>query len=142
MGMSAPATVVNRAVIDAEAYPAGRIRRPEGRPWSTGRSGAPDSPDAQQRAERQSNILAFADRVAQRLREQADYQDFEGESGNSWTAKAAANFPASPFLAQHIAQEQLSTGLTLDPHRSATSAYARSGALGAASSLGILRIAV
>jgi len=138
MGMSAPATVLSRAVIDAEAYPVARARRADARPWS----GAPDSPFAQQRAQRQSNILAFADRVAQRLREQAEQADYEGDSGPSWDQPAAANYPSSTFLAQHIAQEQLSSGLTIDPYRGVTSAYARTSALSAPNHPELVRLAV
>jgi len=118
MGMAAPAILTNRPVIDADGYPAARARRPDAPGRAQGFEG-------QQRA---AAILAFPQRLAgQYARE--DEPGGRSSGGAQWRNSAGLPLPTSAFLAQHIAQERLTTGLTLDPHAGATGAYARSGRL-------------
>ncbi|HND55458.1 MAG TPA: hypothetical protein PLV92_23750, partial [Pirellulaceae bacterium] len=93
------------------------------------------------RDQRSAAILAFAQRVAQHF--DAESTGTEGESGQAaWRQPAESNYPISTFLAQHIAQERLNEGLTLDPYAGATGAYARSGQLAASGAAAGLDIAV
>jgi len=119
MGMAAPAILTTtRPVIDADGYPAARPRRGDAHARAT-------SFEAQQHP---AAILAFPQRVAGQF---ARDEDTAGQHDNSpgWRNAAGLPLPTSAFLAQHIAQERLTEGLTLDPYAGATGAYARTGLL-------------
>lgn len=139
MGMAAAQiTYLTRGVIDAEGFPVARPRRPD----TYARPQSQETQRAQQpRDQRSAAILAFAQRVAQHF--DAESTGTEGESGQAaWRQPAESNYPISTFLAQHIAQERLNEGLTLDPYAGATGAYARSGQLAASGAAAGLDIAV
>jgi hypothetical protein len=135
LALTAPPAVQNRAVIDAEGYPVARLRRGDAPAY-----GAPsNAPPAPGRAPRSANVLDFAQRVGQRLDQ--DAPDRESSPGG-WRDAARANYPVSTFLAQHYAQEQPREGLALDPYASAAGAYARTDNLSALRGAELVSIAV
>jgi hypothetical protein len=126
MGMAAPVTLTARTVIDADGYPVARPRRADGAP----RAPSFEAPRPVGREQRPASILAFPQRIADQFTRDDDAPD-SGNAGSEWRNAAGVKLPTSAFLAQHIAQERLTEGLTLDPYASATTAYARSGRLSA-----------
>ncbi|MCC6470942.1 MAG: hypothetical protein IT563_21680 [Alphaproteobacteria bacterium] len=125
MALAAPVTYgAARTVIDADGYPLARPRRAEG----TARAAAFDATRPVDREGRPATVLAFPRRVAE------PYAPDEESAGwrpapAPWHDAAGATLPSSTFLTQHIAQERLTEGLSLDPYASATGAYGRSGRL-------------
>lgn len=135
MGLTAPLAVQNRPVIDAEGYPVLRPRRGEPPPHAY----AANPPPTSGKAPRAPGVLDFAQRVGQRLDQEAP----EREQGYGvWRDAARSNYPVSTFLAQHYAQEEPREGLALDPYVSATGAYARTDGLFTSTSAGLVSIAV
>jgi hypothetical protein len=129
MAMAAPVTWTARTVIDADGYPAARPRRADQQGHAN--SFEPSSPEAARPLERQERpvaVLAFPRRPADRFADDAETAGGRAYR-SAWRDAGGAPLPTSAFLAQHIAQERLTGGLTLDPHAAATGAYARSGKL-------------
>lgn len=135
LALTAPPAVQNRSVIDADGYPVARLRRGDAPAYGA----VPNPPPAPGRASRSTNVLDFAQRVGQRLDQDAAERD---SPSGSWREAARANYPISTFLAQHYAQEQPREGLALDPYASASLAYARSDTLGGLKTAELVSIAV
>ncbi|MCC7049423.1 MAG: hypothetical protein IT562_22125 [Alphaproteobacteria bacterium] len=125
MASAAPVTYgIVRTVIDAEGYPQPRPRRADG----PARGPVFESPRPVDREGRPATILSFPRRVADAYAGDDEPSPWH-QASTGWHDAGGAPLPSSAFLTQHIAQERLTEGLSLDPYAGASSAYGRSGRL-------------
>jgi hypothetical protein len=78
-----------------------------------------------------ATILEFPDKFSAQLDDDRAYRAASNARVRTLRpySMAPPGAPTGAFLAQHIAQERLSEGLTLEPHAQVAAAYARSRAL-------------
>ena len=124
MAVAAPVTYIAKTVIDADGYPVARPRRGDGQ----ARAPAFETPRPVGREQRPGTVLAFPQRIVDQFAHEEELPERPG-AGSGWRNAAGAPLPNTAFLAQHIAQERLTEGLSLDPYASATGAYTRSDRL-------------
>jgi hypothetical protein len=83
-----------------------------------------------------ATVLEFPARFPAQLDD--DRAEFGASDPRARPNRPFSTVPTGAFLAQHIAQERLSEGLTLEPHAAAAAAYSRSRNLtGGANSSGV-----
>lgn len=106
----------------------------EGSPYAPPRG--PRGEDALSRAPRSqrqadaggdATILEFPDKFSAQLGDDRAYH--AATNPRVRTLRPYSTAPTGAFLAQHIAQERLGEGLTLEPHAQVAAAYARIRAL-------------
>lgn len=140
MGMAAPAILVPRPVIDQDGYASARPRRADAPARAAGH--APGHTQAFEQQQRPATILAFPQRLAGQFQREDDIADHRGGGAQGWRNAAGLPLPTSAFLAQHIAQERLTVGLTLDPYAGAIGAYARTGRMAALAASPLLDLTI
>ena len=144
-GMAVTGAVATYALPSGEGGSYALLRGPRGEAASgVGQDLPSRAPRIAQRVDADNTggatILEFPDRFSSQLDDDRAYH--AASNPRARQARAFATAPTGAFLAQHIAQERLGDGLTLDPHARAAAAYSRSFGLSTNGQNGRLDVAI